>query len=222
MPPSRNNPGPRPPVMTWGKALPALAVSALFDLLRLIFEWFIFFGPALLGTAAGLATSSALDWLPGNAGAWTAGVVGAAAAGVSGVFGVEVFEAVGAVMAIIMGLLGWATVMLWLTVGNHRIFKANTSSLVHTLLGFIISEVPFLGSLPVITFTVYRWHAAEIRQDKAALRQWEQAQQAAQLAQRAQQQQAAQLIYAAQIAQAANDNEAALEEEIPEEEPRAA
>ena len=49
-----------PRAMTWGKAVPVLALCLVFDLLGLIFQFFWFFGPILLGVAAGAWWGSTL------------------------------------------------------------------------------------------------------------------------------------------------------------------
>ena len=41
MPQNRNNTEP-PPVMTWGKAIPALVIAVIFDVARIFFEFFWF------------------------------------------------------------------------------------------------------------------------------------------------------------------------------------
>ena len=44
--------------MTWGKALPLLIVAGIFDVIRIFFEWFVFFGPALGAVACTAGVNS--------------------------------------------------------------------------------------------------------------------------------------------------------------------
>ena len=224
MPPSRNNNSAPPPRMTWGRALPVLAVCIVFDFIRIIFEWFFFFGPALAAVACTIGVNSVI----GTSVAEVTGkvVTGAcvAGAGVLGFFGSGAIETFGIIMAMAVGLLGWGTVVLLLAILNPRIWKSNVWAFVWSILGFGISEVPLLGTLPMLTITHVRLYAAQIKKDKEALKHYqeEQGQVAAAVARSAQQQR---FLEQAQVFQqeAANDEQyEQAEEEIPDEVRRAA
>ncbi len=155
----RNNKKP-PEVMTWGKATPALVISVIFDALRLMFEMFWFFGPAL---AAVICTVKA-------GGSSVAGGVCTLVAGAAGFFGAGAIETFGVVMAMATGLAGWLTVGLVLMIFNGRIFKENAIWFAGSLL---VSETPIIGSVPALTITVWRMHSNQIRIEKEAYKKWE-------------------------------------------------
>jgi hypothetical protein len=242
MPQKRNNQGP-PQVMTWSRATPVLTVAIIFDFVRLIFEWFWFFGPAF-------ATIYCTAKVGGVFTTWTAGILGAktaalacsgavlgvvaGATAITGGISAEAITVFGIVMAMAVGLLGWLTVGIILFLSNERIFKENAMSFVISLM---ISETPIIGSLPAITISVWRMYHNQIKIEKAALKKWEkenadaQAQernqqalqirqiQNAQWAQIEEQEAANEELYAKE--QAANEN-VYEEEEIPDEMRKAA
>ena len=211
---------PEPPVMTWTKASPALAIAVIFDLVRLFFEFFWFLGPALAGVYCAAKVGNV--WVVGKL-LTAACAAGAVAVGAGGI---ELTATFGTVMAMATGFAGWLAVGGWLMVTNSRIFKENALWFAGSLL---ISEVPLVGSLPAISVAVWKMHSNQIKIETAAHEKWEeenaealrqeQAQQAAaimqlqnvQLEQMAEQEAANEAVYE----QAAND-------EIPEEERRAA
>ncbi len=196
MPPQkRNNPEP-PEVMTWGKALPVLVIAAVFDALRFMFEWFIIFGPAI---AAAYCTAKGSSYI----GITASGVLCSTGAAVGGFFGAAFIGPFGMVMAIVTGFAGWLAVLIILLIFNGRIFKENALWFGVSLL---ISEMPFIGSIPAITIAVWRMHSHQIKIEKAALKKWEKENANAQLQERRQQQvaQQAQLMQmqAAELASA--------------------
>jgi hypothetical protein len=152
--------------MTWLRALPVLAVAGAFDLLRLIFEQFWLFGPALAGTAAGA-------WLSQYVGDFLAGIAGAITAGASGFFLFAAFETFGIVMAIAVGFAGWLAIAIILSVFNHRIFKVDGGAVLSMLFGLLITEAPILGSIPCITIVTWRLYRIQIRKDKEAHKRWQ-------------------------------------------------
>src|SRR3989344_483944 len=178
MPPRRNSPsslgrtqlrsgkaGSKPPkVMTWPLAIPALAFAVIFDLARLFFVMFWFFGPAL----AGLYCSSLVG------GVWVVGKVltSACAAGSTyvGVVSYGVTAAFGTIMAMAVGFTGWLFVGGWLLATNARIFKENTMWFVGSLL---FSEIPIIGAIPSITISVRKMYSNQIKLEKAAYKKWE-------------------------------------------------
>ncbi len=183
-------------MMTWGKAAPVLVISAIFDAVRFMFEWFIFFGPALAAVACTVAGSNTA--IGSAVGTLAVGTVCTAAAGVAGFFGIEVIGPFGIIMAMATGLAGWLTVGLILIMFNGRIFKENALGFAASLL---VSEIPFVGSIPAITIAVWRMYHHQIKLEKAALEKYEKEQTATRLQQR--NQQTAELMQArsAQLAQ---------------------
>lgn len=181
--------------MTWGKALPVIIVAVVFDALRFMFEWFIIFGPAIAAAACTAIGSSYV-------GTTISGVVCASGAAVGGFFGAAFIGPFGIVMAMATGLAGWLTIFIILMIFNERIFKENALWFAGSLL---ISEVPFVGSIPALSVVLWRMYHVQIKVEKAALKKFEKEQVDAQLEERRQ--------------QAANDAvyaEAANDEEIPE------
>lgn len=200
-----------PPEMTWTKALPVLAVSLVFDALRLLFEMFWFFGPAL---AALYCTAK----VSGIVGTTLGGFACSAGAGVLGFVGAGPIAAFGVVMAMAVGLLGWMTVGLIVIMTNARLFKENAGHSLWFIGSLMVSEVPFVGALPAITISVVRMYSTQIKNDKAAREEYEKARVEEQ--NRNRQQQAAQLTQARneqimqiQEQEAANDEMYAEQEE---------
>lgn len=199
--------------MTWKKASPVLIVAAVFDALRYMCLFFWFFGPAmgaLLCTVAGSSTT--LGKLVGTT---ATGAACTFVAGAAGIAGFPIVAALGTVMAIAVGFLGWLTVTALIFMMDSRTFKENPVSALWLFEGIG-------ASVFIMAWGVYR---AQIKIEKAALYKWQKVQKAAQLQER--QQQAAQLMQYQQYqeAQAALDQEAINEtvyedrgeEEIPDE-----
>ena len=216
MPPSRNNETP-PPVMTWPKAMPTLVVAGIFDLLRMFFDMFWFFGPFLAAVAANAAVGGGV----------TGAVVGGGVGLFAGTLGAPAIEAFGVVMAMAVGLAGWMAIGLILALKNRRIFEANSGNTIWFVAGLMVSEIPLIGALPGLTGSMYRMYHAQIQHDKAALQAYEAGQAAKQLSQS--RQQAAALMQMqeqeqeqAQLAQAeqetANDTAYAEQERAADEE----
>ena len=193
-------PGPEPKAMTWLKAVPVLVVCLLFDAIRFMFQQFWFFGPALAGVAAGTLASEYV-------GGWLGGLVGAGVVWGAGPTLGLVFGAFGVILALATGLLGWLVVGLWLKVNNPAIYKVHPSQILWTLGGFLLSEVPFLGSLPFMTITVGRMFHRQIKTERAAHRKWKAANDNAQQSRRAETTAYVVAQRRAQVA-AANDNAA--------------
>lgn len=161
MPRKRNNPPPE--VTTMRQALPILAVCVVFDALRGMFEWFVFFGPAL---AALYCTIK----LGGTLGTTASGFICTTAAGIAGVFGAEFTAPFGIVMAMAVGFAGWLAIGLYLVKNNPRIFKENALWFGGSL---ILSEIPFVGSLPAFTLIVWKMYRTQIRVETAQFKKWE-------------------------------------------------
>ena len=154
--------------MTWGRAVPILVLCVLFDLIRLFFEFFWLFGPAL---ASVYCTTKVSD-LVGMFSGLTAGAC-AAGATVLGTLGIEITLPFGTIMAMTVGLIGWGTVTLLLIILNPRIWKSSVWGWGWSILALGISEAPLLGSIPMLTITHIRLYAAQISADKAALKRYQ-------------------------------------------------
>ncbi|MHB8660969.1 MAG: hypothetical protein ACYC75_03510 [Minisyncoccota bacterium] len=179
--------------MTWPKASLVLALSVIFDALRFMFSQFWFFGPAFAAIYCATKLSGAVSTLTfGLLGAKSAAAVCASGAVAGGIAGVEVIEAFGAVMAMAIGLAGWMTIGLVLLMTNVRIFKANAGNAFWFVASLGVSEIPFINALPMLTVTVWRMYAAQIKKEKAALRKYEKEQ--AQIQQQGREQQVAELM----------------------------
>ncbi len=157
--------------MTWTKAVPVLAVSIVFDAVRLVFANFWFFGPALAGTGAAAWVSSMLG------GGVVGGVVGVGAGAVTTYYAAAAsgaFQMIGTVIAMAIGFMGWLTIGLWLVVGNPEIFKVSASNKLWMLLGLGVAETPILSSfVPALTGSVVRAYRVQIKHDKAVLKRWQ-------------------------------------------------
>lgn len=218
--PARKNDKPPPEVMTWTRASPVLAVCVVFDALRLFFEWFVFFGPALAAVYCVQKVGGAVGETVG--GLLCGGVIGTAA-----YFGSGAIEVFGIVMAMAVGLLGWLIVLLMNILNNANIFKENFAMLLKYGVGLLISETPILGSLPALTVVNAIMFRVQIQKGKEHLKKYGEENAAAQLQER--RERAVELMRArtVQIAemetvQDAEHAEAMNNEEIPERVRRAA
>jgi hypothetical protein len=224
MPPSnrRNKVSQKPPeAMTWKKATFVIIAAIVFDALRFMFEMFWFFGPALATLYCTAKGSNIV-------GTTLAATGCSAAAGTIGFFGTPIIATFGVVMAMATGFAGWLIIGTIILGTNKRVLTDNKAWFVGS---FMLSEIPFIGSLPVFTGTILKMYRSQIMREQAALKKWE-AEHAAEIAQarREQQQQAAQMMQMQnmqlqQAQQEAADEEAAAEaanDEIPEEVRKAA
>lgn len=155
-----------PEVMTWGRASIVLIIAVVFDLLRLFFQMFWFFGPALAAALCTIKTGAVVGTTIGGL------ACGAAAASV-GALAFEVIETFGVVMAIAIGVFGWLVVFFLLTAINARIFKTLATSWLWSLFGLGVSIIPIVGSIPMITISVLRLYHAQIKKDREKLKEWQ-------------------------------------------------
>ncbi len=197
--------------MTWGRALPILAICVVFDALRFLFEQFWIIGPALAAAYCANKTSDVA--LIG--GLLAKGCV--AGAGAVGFFAGPALTVFGIVMAMAVGLFGWLTIGLILVRLNPRIFKDHAIHSLWLIISLLISEVPLIGSVPALTITTAKMYHTQIKTDSENLKKY-QDQNAAAL-QQERRQQASELMEdraTQQIAQAKAAEEL-NEEEIPDE-----
>ncbi len=203
--PSRRNSNQPPKTMTWAKAVPVLVVCLIFDALRFMFEQFWLFAPLFIGVG-----TSAL------VGGGTAGhVAGTVVGGAAGIFGAGAIEVLGIVMAMAVGFLGWMTVGLMLVITDARIFKENAGNALWMLFSLGVSEVPLVGTVPVLTATTWKMYHAQIKKERKALKQYEKEQAAVREQEReiqARQVMQVMQMRAAEEEQAANDEDYGGEE----------
>lgn len=200
--PSRRNSSKPPKTMTWAKAAPVLALCALFDALRILFEQFWFFGPALAMVACTAAGGAILKyvWL----GTKTAAALCGAGLAVAEYFGIGVpIEMFGVIMAMAVGLMGWLAVGFILIITDARIFKENAGHALWFAASLLISEMPIVGTIPAITVVVWRMYHVQIKKEAAARQKYESEQAAALAAEREEQQRQAAAIMQARAAQMA-------------------
>lgn len=221
MPQKRNSQEP-PKVMTWSKALPVLAVAGILDALRMFFEMFWLFGPALAAVyCTAKASGSVAAVTLGLLGTKTTALVCTGAAAVGGAALSELTVPFGVIMAIALGLLGWMLIGgLIFMQGNARIFKVNAGNFFWFSFSLCFSEVPFINTLPILTVTIWKMYAAQIKKEEAELRLYEKEQAEAQQLERDQQIAQIAQFRAAQLAQVEAQeaaNEDLYEEEIPDE-----
>ncbi len=168
-----------PPVMTWTRAIPTIALAILFDALRAFFGMFWLFGPALatvyctntVNTAVGTSVAA-------GAGKIVAGACAAAAATIGTLFSPEL-TTFGVIMAMAIGLAGWLTVWFWLLMTNPRIFKENLADVLHVIwfyLCLFVIEIPFIGCAPWVSAVTYRMYKYQIKIETKALKEYEQEQ----------------------------------------------
>lgn len=224
--PNRTKLGPPPETMTWGKASPVFIVAGTFDILRLMCQQLWFFGPAL--AALYCANKVGDVWVVG--GLLTKACVAGAA--VAGAYSLPVLATLGTVLAIAVGFMGWLVVGLILVMSNRRLFSENSANIAWMGFSLLISEIPFVGTLPALSGTLFKMYRTQIHKEKAALAEYkkraeeervqERQRQSAELAQmrtvQMEQQQAANDEEYAET-EAAND-EAYAEQEAVEEERR--
>ncbi len=188
--------------MTWGKAAPVLAISAIFDALGFLFGMFWLFGPALAAAyCTAVAGETLATWTFGLLGTKTAAAVCTAGAATAGSFLSEPLIIFGTVMAMATELFGWLTIGLILMMTNARIFKEHQSHSLLFVSSLGLSEIPLIGSLPALTGATIKMYHAQIKKDKEILLKHKKESANAQLQER--RQQAAKLMQA-HYAKAAN------------------
>lgn len=159
-----------PEAMTWGKGVPVIVIAVVFDALRIFFEMFWIFGPALAVaycTAEGSAVLSSATF--GVLETKTAAAACSLAGGAAGYFASPALILFGNVMAIAIGLFGWLTIGLVLIITNARIFTEHASHKLWLVASLLISEIPIIGSLPAFTVTIVKMYHAQIKNDKETL-----------------------------------------------------
>ncbi|MFA5996303.1 MAG: hypothetical protein WC790_01085 [Candidatus Paceibacterota bacterium] len=207
MPQNRNNTKP-PEAMTWSKAAPMIVVAGVFDLVRIFFEMFWFFGPALVAVYCSMSVG---DWVGSLWGLTEAACT--TAAGIAGFYGAAITIPFGTTMAMATGLFGYLTLGLWILMKNPRIFIANASGSLWLAGSFGVSVVPLIGAIPAFSLVLWRLYRTQIHVEKAALKKWEKEHASEKLQER--QKQTAEFMRMQQ--EAAHAAEYEQDDEIPEE-----
>lgn len=170
-----------PEAMTWSRGVPVIVIAVVFDVLRIFFEMFWIFGPALAGIYCIAQTNDVAI----VGGLLAKGCVAGTAA--LGYFGGPALMLFGNVMAIAIGLFGWLTIGLVLIITNARIFTEHASHKLWLVGSLLISEIPIIGSLPAFTVTIVKMYHAQIKKDKETLKKYAKGSANSQLQERRQQ-----------------------------------
>ena len=181
----RNSPPPE--VMTMGKAMPILIVAGIFDAIRIFFELFWFWGPAMFAVGCTIVGNSWIGTTLATVGGKIVAVACSAAAVAGGVALSETTTTIGVIMADAMAFIGFLVLGLWILMENARILKAIATAPFWFAGAFAIGETPIIGSFPVFSFVLWRLYKIQIRVEQAALKKWEE-EHAAELLQERQQQ----------------------------------
>lgn len=153
-----------------------MGLALTFDFLKFIFVLFIFFGPLITGAAVAAAVRSNAGTisticnffgaLPGGQLCLvqqimgtdaTAAVAGAATAVAAGVFAGPVFEAIGIIMSMAVGFMGWLVfwlLFILLFISSRKRLFENGGRIVAIVAGFLVSVVPFLNAAPSFTLAI--------------------------------------------------------------------
>ncbi|MFA5997783.1 MAG: hypothetical protein WC814_00050 [Candidatus Paceibacterota bacterium] len=183
MPQKRNNPEP-PEVMTWSKAAPVLAVAVISDLLRLFFQMFWFFGPALAALLCTVGMNDVLGTsVSGVGGKIVAGTCTAVAA-TAGAAGMPAIEALGIVMADAVGLFAFLVLGFWMLRTNARIFAVIKNTWLWLTGSLGVSIIPIIGAFPAFSVILWRLYRRQIKLETAAYKKWKKEQSARQLQER--------------------------------------
>ena len=167
MPPKAPKLPPAPPApMTWGKAGFVLVICVIFDIFRLFFQFFWFFGPALAAALCTAGVNTSLGVSIANIAGQATALACTATFGGLGFLAAGPIAAFGVVMAMAVGLLGWMTVGTILLMFNRKIFTENGVWFGASLL---VTQVPFIGSIPAISLATARMYHHQIKLEKAEL-----------------------------------------------------
>ena len=189
--------------MTMAKALPVIVVAGIFDLVRMFFEMFWFFGPALAAFACTSFGNGVINTDVTTMAGKAVATVCTAGATVAGLFGFELTASLGTVMADAMALVGFLVLGLWVVMTNARIFKVNRSGALWFTGSLGVGVIPFIGTFPVFSVVLFMLYRRQIKVETAALRRWEMEQ--AEMQQLEREQQVAQLMQVRAAELAASD-----------------
>lgn len=147
--------------MTGGKVTLLVSFALLFDALKFMCTQLWFFGPALIALAGSVAVGG--GWF----GAAVGTIIGAGAAATVG----AAIEAVGIILALVVGLVGW--IILFTLMIAMGIQPFGEKHFITTLFGFLVSEIPFIDAVPSFTISMWRIVQGERKADREARKKWE-------------------------------------------------
>lgn len=152
-------------VMTWRSpsAIFTLSVAVTFDILRFASAQLWLFGPALAGLYC-------QQKLVGTLGETISTAVCATGASFLGVEASPTFMTLGVVLAMAVGILGWLTVGALVIFTNERLIRESVQNTYWLAGGLLVSEIPFIDSLPALTATVLKLYSSQIKRDAQILR----------------------------------------------------
>lgn len=147
--------------MTGGRATLLFAPAVLLDALKFACTQLWFFGPALIALAGSAAVGG--GWF----GAAVGTIIGAGAAATAG----AAIEMIGVILALAVGLLGWMLLLtLMIFMGIQPLHSRNFTAV---LVGFILSEIPFIDAVPSFTVSMWRVVQGQRKADKEARKKWQ-------------------------------------------------
>jgi len=83
------------------------------------------------------------------------------------------FMLFGTVLAMVVGIFGWLVVAAIVVFTNERLLSVNINNVFWLAGSLLVSEIPFIGSIPALTATVIKLYSAQIKKDKETLRAYE-------------------------------------------------
>ena len=178
--------------MMWGKAMPVIVIAVVFDLMRIFFQQFWFFGPAVAAVGCTAGVNSIVETTIAETAGKAVAIGCGAVAGAAGFYGVGVFETFGVIMAMAVGLAGFLTLGIWIAASDSRLFKVNKSGWLWLTGGLGVAEIPFIGTFPAFSVVLWILYRRQIKIEKAGLKRWQQEQ--AQLASQDRENQIAELM----------------------------
>jgi hypothetical protein len=197
--------------MTGSKTAILIGLSLLFDAIKFMCTQLWFFGPFFIGLVGSAVTG----------GGWFGVAVGTIITTALALTAGAALEMMGLVLAMAIGIFGWLVVLS--AMFSFRMKPFHNRSFLKTMLGMLVTEIPFVDALPSFTISVWMIIREEKKADRAALAEYKAAEAARlareqrwqQLQQRALEEQAANDIEA-QEAEAEAEDEAAEEELLEE------
>ena len=201
-------PGPEPEAsMSKIKHIFLLALAVVFDALKLMCVFLVFFAPALIGAVVAAQYGSIAGWVAGSA-----TVVSYLFPGIPAAIGL-----LGVILGFAVTLIGWCFFVTFLLMTSPiEYVEAGRKRFLTLAVSAVVSVVPFVGALiPTFTFYIWRITGSMRAHDKEKHAKWKKdrdawfaEQQSAQTS-RIQHMQAAR---SAQAFQATNDNDVIPEE----------
>jgi len=162
--------------MTGIKTALSYGFAVVFDFLKLLFSFLMFTGPFIAAEAAKMYAES--QGLP----SWLSGFVFYLAGG--SMAAVEIWvpqvalaiEALGALMAIVIGFMGGLFMFVWFTfVCRIMPWQKGSTTLIWMAVGWVMSLIPFVNMFFPQTIATWRIVAGQRKADREKLKEWEEA-----------------------------------------------